>query len=49
MEEVNKLHVSVASLKSDMDTLKKLVYLGAGAGVSTLTGIIIQFVAHSWK
>jgi|WetSurMetagenome_2_1015567.scaffolds.fasta_scaffold15368_3 hypothetical protein len=49
MNEVAELHTAVASIKTDIEALKKIVYLCVGIGLTTAGGIIVQIAAHTIK
>jgi hypothetical protein len=46
IHDVTELRIAVASIKTDIAALKKLVYLGVGVGTTASAGIIVQLVAH---
>ena len=44
MGEVNDLRVAMASVKTDIAALKKIVYLGVGVGATASAGIFTQLI-----
>lgn len=48
MDEVTDLRIAVASVKTDIAALKKIVYLGVGVGTTASAGILVQIFSHMW-
>lgn len=48
MKDVTELRIAVASVKTDIAALKKLVYLGVGVGTTASAGILVQLFTHMW-
>ncbi len=44
MKHVTDLRIAVATIKTDIAALKKLVYLGVGVGTTASAGIIVQLL-----
>lgn len=46
MEVVTTLQIALAKVQTDVETLKKLVYLQIGVGTTIATGVIIALLTH---
>lgn len=49
MAQVVEMQIAVSSIKTDIETLKRLVYLGLGVGTTVATGVVITLLTHSFK